>query len=359
MNALELDSYISFDPINIYYLTNFANVSHERPFLLIIPGEGTPTMLAPLLERSHIESRARRELELATYYEFPAPSGENWNEVLARLIDGSARVGIESAMPMGIAGKIPGRHVVKDIIDEARLIKSDYEIGRAVHTCNIMSEAHRKLLEMCKPGTPEIALIGEVNRVIMGRVFQEIPNANIIVTRVLGGVWPPAISHDPHLIPKPTTPMEEGGPHVTIINGQIDGAGAEVERTFFLGHVPEGAKRPFEIMMEARDTAYELAKPGAVLSEIDAKVRQVIIDGGYEKGILHRTGHGFGITGHEAPFIALGDDRELAPGMLVSIEPGIYLPGTGGFRHSDTVRITEDGPVCLTEAPDRLEELTF
>ncbi len=359
MNELELDYYVSFDPVNIYYLTNFANYVHERPFLLVIPREGTPTMVAPLLERGHIESRARRELEIVTYYEFPAPSGENWNEVLARLVGENARVGIEPAMPVGIAGKTPGRHVTADIIDEVRLIKTDYEIGRAVHTCNVMSEAHRKLLEMCKPGIPEIALNGEVTRALMGRVFQDIPDANIIVTRALVGVWPPAISHDPHLIPKPTTPMEQGGPHVTIIAGQIDGTGAEVERTFFLGHVPEEAKKPFEIMMEARTTAYELAKPGAVLSEIDAKVRQVIIGGGYENAILHRTGHGFGITGHEAPFVALGDDRELAPGMLISIEPGIYIPDTGGFRHSDTVWITEAGPVRLTEAPDSLEQLTL
>jgi Xaa-Pro dipeptidase len=109
--------------------------------------------------------------------------------------------------------------------------------------------------------------------------------------------------------------------------------------------------------MQARAKAYELSKPGAVLSEIDRAARQIIIDAGYGDNILHRTGHGLGITGHEAPYLALGDDRELVSGMLISIEPGIYIEGLGGFRHSDTVLITEAGPVSLTKAPETLDEL--
>jgi Xaa-Pro dipeptidase len=105
--------------------------------------------------------------------------------------------------------------------------------------------------------------------------------------------------------------------------------------------------------------AYEMAKPGAVLEEIDRRVRQVLIDAGYGSRILHRTGHGLGITGHEAPYLALGDSRRLVSGMVVSIEPGIYIPGQGGYRHSDTVLVTETGNIKLTDAPDTLEALTI
>lgn len=75
--------------------------------------------------------------------------------------------------------------------------------------------------------------------------------------------------------------------------------------------------------------------------------------------MLHRTGHGLGITGHEGPYIAMGYDREIEPGMIISIEPGIYIPGLGGFRHSDSVLITEDGNVSLTKAPETLDDLTI
>jgi len=93
------------------------------------------------------------------------------------------------------------------------------------------------------------------------------------------------------------------------------------------------------------------------MSEIDKKVRKYISENGYGDCIIHRTGHGLGITGHEAPYIAEGYDRVLEPGMVISIEPGIYIPGVGGFRHSDTVLITDEGYIKLTKAPEELDEV--
>jgi len=354
-----LDYYVSFDPVNIYYLTNFANYVHERPFILVIAKDGTPKIVCPLLETSHVKTRARCDLEYVTYYEFPAPEGENWFDLYQPLIPKSARVGVESAMPYGIAKKTPGDLAIDDIIDEVRLVKTEYEIGRNVHACGIINEGHRKLLEVARPGALELMIYSEVQRIMMEKVIADIPDANFMVTKLNGAVWPPAISHDPHLVPTPFMAMEEGGPHVSGVGGQVDGYGVEIERTFFLGSVPEDAKKPFEVSIAARAKAYELAKPGAVLSEIDEAVRKVIIDAGYGDNILHRTGHGFGITGHEAPYVALGDDRALVPGMLISVEPGVYIKGTGGFRHSDTVLITETGNLSLTEAPETLEELVI
>ncbi|RJP75571.1 MAG: aminopeptidase P family protein [Candidatus Abyssobacteria bacterium SURF_17] len=354
-----LDYYVSFDPVNVYYLTNFANYIHERPFILVIPKEGTPKMVCPLLETTHVKTRARLPLEYATYYEFPAPKGQNWFDLYRKLIPKDARVGVESAMPFGIAKKTPGKKVLTDIIEEARLIKTDYEIGRTVHACEIINEGHRKLLEITRPGVLVVYIYSEVQRLMMERILADLPDFNVMVTSMSAAVWPPSISHDPHRVPTPFTAMEEGGPHVSGVGGKVDGYGVEIERTFFLGKVPEDAKKPFEVSMAARARAYELAKPGAVLSTIDREVRKVIIKGGYGDNILHRTGHGFGITGHEAPYVALGDNRELVPGMLISIEPGVYVPGKGGFRHSDTILITDTGNIKLTEGPERLEDLTI
>lgn len=111
--------------------------------------------------------------------------------------------------------------------------------------------------------------------------------------------------------------------------------------------------------MEARALAYELAVPGAVMHDVDAAVNALLRRAGYADNLLHRTGHGFGVTAHEAPFLAEGDMREIRPGMVFSIEPGIYLPGVGGFRHSDTVLITETGNHNMTPCAETLEELTL
>jgi len=332
---------------------------HERPFILVFRREGIPKCVVPYLEESHLRTRAKCELETVRYFEYPAPEAENWFDVYAPLIKEDDCVGVESAMTLRIYDRTPGDKIKTDIIDEVRLVKTEYEIGRNVHACQILNEGHDKLLEVCRPGMMLFELYGAVTQVMMARVVTEIPMANPLISRPVAIVLPPSLSHDPHNFTNVFLQMEQGGPHVSGVAGQIDGYGVELERTFFLGSVPDKARDPFQVMMEGRTLAYEQLKPGANMSNIDASVRKVYEKAGYGDKILHRTGHGFGITGHEGPYLAVGYNRELQPGMLVSIEPGIYIPGLGGFRHSDTVLITNDGYIKLTDAPDSLEELTI
>jgi Xaa-Pro dipeptidase len=359
MKQEDLDYYISFNPVNIYYLTNFAFYVHERPFILIIEREGIPKMVIPKLEKGHFESRASCQLEFVIYYEFPAKSGENWYDHYQNQIKDNAKVGVESDLPIGFVNKTPGNIVVTDIIDEIRIIKTDYEIGRLIHACKVVNKGHKVLLKKCRPGILEFALYKEITDAMTSKIVQDIPNANFRATETTGAVWPPTISHDPHLIPHIFAPMEEGGPHVSIVSAQVDGYGVEIERSFFLGYVPEKAKEPFKTMLEARTLAYSMLKPGNLMSDVDKAVKAFISKKGYGDYIIHRTGHGLGITGHEAPFLAEGYDRPLEKNMVISVEPGIYIPGIGGFRHSDTVLITDTGYQILTKAPETLEELTI
>ncbi|MFW9781305.1 MAG: M24 family metallopeptidase, partial [Candidatus Heimdallarchaeota archaeon] len=336
---------------------NFAFYVHERPFLLILKRDGVPKMLIPKLEQGHFESRARCKLDFVIYYEFPARKGENWYEHYQKQIKSDARVGLESTIPIAIANRTPGQTIVTDIIEDVRIIKTDYEIGRIFHACKIVNKGHKVVFKKCRPKVLEFALYKEITDVMTSKIVQDIPNANFRATETTGAVWPPSFSHDPHLVPHVFTEMEEGGPHVSIVSAQVDGYGVEIERTFFLGHVPEKAKRPFEVMFKARALAYDLLKPGVLMSEIDKKVRNHINENGYGDYIIHRTGHGLGITGHEAPYLAEGYDFPLEKNMVVSVEPGIYIPGVGGFRHSDTVLITEEGHLKLTNAPEYLEDV--
>ncbi|MFX1308062.1 MAG: M24 family metallopeptidase [Promethearchaeota archaeon] len=359
MKEQNLDYYISFNPVNIYYLTNFAFYVHERPFILIIEKEDPPKMLIPRLEKGHFESRARCELEFVIYYEFPAKTGDNWYDHFQKQINPYAKVGIESELPIGIVNKTPGEKILSDIIDEVRIIKTEYEIGRIYHACRVVNKGHKILLKKCHPRLLEFALYKEISDAMTSKIVQDIPNANFRATETRGVVWPPSISHDPHLVPHIFAPMEEGGPHVSIVYAQVDGYGVEIERSFFLGYVPEDAIRPFEVMFEARALAYNMLKPGTIMSDVDKAVRKFIIEKGYGDNIIHRTGHGLGITGHEAPFLAEGYDKPLEQNMVISVEPGIYIPRVGGFRHSDTVLITGEGYQKLTKAPETLEELTI
>jgi Xaa-Pro dipeptidase len=316
-----------------------------------------PKFIVPLLEKSHVKERAIIDIDLISYYEFPAPKGKNWFDFYGYTLENAKNIGIESTLPLEIYEKTPGKKFRNDLIEEVRLTKTDYEIGRLVHASKIVSKGHKKLLKICKPGYAEFAIYKEVTGLMTSKILQDIPNANFKATETTGAVWPPSFSHEPHIVPDIFAEMQEGGPHVSIVSARVDGYGAEVERTFFLGDIPESAIAPFKVMFQARELAYEMAKPGMKMSKIDKEVRKYITNAGYGDYILHRTGHGFGVTGHEAPYLAEGYDRELEPNMVVSIEPGIYIPGIGGFRHSDTVLIIDDGNIKLTKAPETLNDV--
>lgn len=94
-------------------------------------------------------------------------------------------------------------------------------------------------------------------------------------------------------------------------------------------------------------------------AEIDLCANGFLRQEGFGENLLHRTGHGFGLGNHESPWVAEGSQEVLAENMLISIEPGVYVPGLGGFRHSDTVLVTSDGYECLTHYPTSLEALTL
>jgi Xaa-Pro dipeptidase len=354
-----LDAYVVFCPDNVFYLTNFHNYVHERPFVLVVPKEGALRFVVPHLEEEHVRVRAVGEIELVRYFEFPAPEGEAWSDRLREALGPAARIGVESVCPLQVADEIPGTRVRTDVVDEARMVKTAYEIGRLAHASQVVSAGHQELMAGCKPGEMIIGLYGSVTRSMTARMLGDMPNANMLASSFAAVVQPPSVSHDPHNFTDVFMQLEEAGPHVSVINCRVNGYGAEIERSFFLNTVSEAARRPFDVMMEARRIAFDRAQPGESMAEVDQAVRDHAEKHGYLDALLHRTGHSFGVTGHEAPFLAVAYDRVIEPGMLFSIEPGLYLPGIGGFRHSDTVLVTEDGNLSLTTAADELDAVTY
>lgn len=359
MQAQGLDYYLCHDPANIFYLTNFSNFVHERPFIVLVPASGNLTFLMPKLEEPHVRTRSVGNIELLHYFEFPAPEGEMWFDRLQDILKPNHRVGVESLCPFAVVEAIPGERVATDIVDDVRMIKSEYEIGRIAYTCELLNQGHKLLLSEARPGQMPILMHKEVSTHLMQKLLMDNPNTNVLNSKFNAACQPPQMSHDPHNFGDLFATIVEGGPHVTVVQGLANGYGAELERTFFVGHVPEAAKKPFNDMLDARALAYDLAVPGACMSEVDRRVNDLLKSRGYAENLLHRTGHSFGVTDHEAPFLAEGYQHEVQPGMVFSIEPAIYLPGTGGFRFSDTVLITETGNLKLTDAPETLEDLTL
>jgi Xaa-Pro aminopeptidase len=179
-----------------------------------------------------------------------------------------------------------------------------------------------------------------------------------LTTNVLTATWPAPMSAMPHGVPSAGDRLLDG-PHIGLSFMRVNGYGAECERTYFLSPPAARMEELFATMREARKRAFALVQPGVSCAEVDAASYDFLREEGLEPYLLHRTGHGFGLGNHEGPWVARGSDDVLAANMLVSIEPGIYVPGLGGFRHSDTVLVTDGGYERLTRFPVQMEDLVI
>ena len=360
MACEELDYFVFVNPDNIYWMTHFANFVHERPFVLILSKDGNLRFVIPKLEIPHVKTRSIGNIELLPYVEFPAPEGQDWKSVFSPLFQNNDKVGIELTCPHYVSASIWGQVYASEIPEKTRYIKSKYEISRIRYASDIATKQLQTLLEKAKINQSMLSIHTKTSKLSTLQLLLDNPEVNMLATHAGVVVQPPEISHDPHNFTNVTKlGITEDGPHVSIVAGVFNGWGTEVERTFFVGKVPEAARRPFEVMMAVRRKVYEMVKPGNSMHEVDMAANNHFRNAGYGENLLHRTGHGIGVTGHEGPFLAEGYHHEIKPGMVFTIEPGIYIEGLGGFRHSDTVLVTEEGNVCLTPVADSLEELTL
>jgi len=146
--------------------------------------------------------------------------------------------------------------------------------------------------------------------------------------------------------------IQAGEPVILDFGTRYDGYPGDQTRTVvFDGNRPEEFEEIHSIVHDALDAAVEAIEPGVTAGSIDKAARTVIEDAGYSDQFLHRTGHGLGLEVHEEPYIVEGNDTVLEPGMVHSIEPGIYLEGQYGARIEDIVVVTEDGCERLNHSP--------
>jgi len=146
---------------------------------------------------------------------------------------------------------------------------------------------------------------------------------------------------------------------VTETSAPIWGYNAELERAMVIGPPTDEMRRLFDHTLAAQQVAFDAIRPGATCAHVDGAVMRYFEQNDLLRYWRQHTGHGIGLRNHEAPFLDVGDSTPLEPGMVFTIEPGLYDPAIGGFRHSDTVVVTGDGMDVLTDYPSDLESLTL
>ena len=151
--------------------------------------------------------------------------------------------------------------------------------------------------------------------------------------------------------------FQKGDVLVTGASAPMWGYNSELERTMIVGRPSDEQRRMFEHMKAAQEAAFGELRPGARCADVDRAVRSYYEENNLMQYWKHHSGHAIGLRYHEGPFLDVGDETELQPGMVFTVEPGLYAPDLGGFRHSDTVLITEDGMEMLTYYPRDLDAL--
>jgi Xaa-Pro dipeptidase len=352
----ELDLFIVSAEESIQYLTGVSYTPLERPFFILVRPQGQPELLVPMLERDHLAQAASVQ-QVTTYWDYPSLPGEGWAERLLKLVGSNATIGIEPTLPAEIGAVLADlQPAVLPLVERLRLVKSPAEIELLRYAARYADLGVERALGVAYRGASVLELFGQ-GRTVQTRMLQEV-GYDPLLSSVLVGAWPAPGSAMPHDVPSVGARLDKG-PHIALALIRVHGYCAECERCAFTSPPDSEARSAFAAMLEARRRAFALARPGVACAELDAAANGFLRDEGYGSNLMHRTGHGFGLSTHEGPWVAEGSEEVLEAGMLISVEPGIYLPGVGGVRHSDTVLITEEGYECLTRYPTDLESLTI
>jgi Xaa-Pro dipeptidase len=364
----ELDGAVLFEPQYVHYYSGFYFVPTERPIAFALAADGRGGMLVPRLELEHAQANTAVH-EVAHYDEYPGERHpmEALRELLDALGVGGAIGADHDGYPWMFGYRGPGLGEwtkVADAVEDQMAIKSDAEIGLLRESCKWGNLAHTLLQRYTRPGVSETevetrasteatyAMLDAIGPIYRGQS----PYYNGAIAGYRGQIGRNAAiphAHGNNIV------FQAGDVLVTGASAPVWGYHSELERTMVIGAASDEQKRLFEHMVALQDLAIETIRPGVACAEVDRRVRAYYERHGLWENWRHHVGHAIGLRYHEGPFLDRGDETEIRPGMVFTVEPGLYAPAIGGFRHSDTVAVTEDGVEWLTYYPRDLESLTL
>jgi len=369
-----LSGVVLFDSDYILYFTGFAFIPTERPIAFIMNARGEKAMFVPRLEVEHAAAQTGFD-RVDHYVEYPyRPHPMTLLRDTLADMGAMGRLGVDNDGYPWILGyrgpalsEVTGAATERltSFIEDLMAIKSPAEIALIRESATWGNLAHRLLQRYTRVGATETEVsqraAAEATLTLMdtlgplyrgqGRLFPDGASAGYRGQIGRNAAIPHALADN--------IAFQSGDVLVTGANAVMWGYNSELERTMIVGQPSDEQRRMFAHMLAAQEAAFGALRPGALCSDVDRVVRAY-----YEAHDLmpywkHHTGHAVGLRYHEGPFLDVGDDTTLKPGMVFTVEPGLYAPQLGGFRHSDTVLITDDGLEMITYYPRDLERLTI
>jgi Xaa-Pro aminopeptidase len=374
MASKSLDAVYLSDHVSFLYFVGYSYLPTERPVAMIFTKDGRSVFFGPVLEKNHLCAQTDLISETYTYLDYPGPTPNEhpmrqfakWMKQLR--IGGLIGVDEPSIYPgiMGYEGPdlrslLPDTRFsnIRHDIYNIRRVKSQNEIMLMRESIKWGQLAHRLVQDYIRPGLNDFEVDAKASL-----------EATTVMKRSLGTYYRPGVLTmlpaycrmnvqplNPHALAN-FRRIEKGDNLSTLAGAYIDGYNTELERNLSVGRPSEAFVKYHDIALKLQQIALEKIIPGGKCSDPDIAVRSHCKENGLTRYLLHHSGHGLGLEVHEAPFLDVGDNTPFEEGMVTSVEPGIYVPKVGGFRHSDTVVVTKHGPEVLNQYPADVESLT-
>ena len=345
------DHLIISSPTNIRYLTSIALEPIERLFLLIISTRNEAIyIVAPELEKERVIYKCMElGIEPLIYRDSEDPYLS-----LANIIESNSILGVENNIPYGIIHKL-GKYIelgelrlIDDYINGMRLIKDEYEIKILKEAAKINQEVIKHIIANIHAGITERELANEacvyasslgVEKCIHP-IIQSGPNTSL-----------------PHM---GSSNRKISSDDVVLIDFTIlyNGYVSDITRVVSIGDDTK-YRKIFYVVRDAQEKAIDIIRPNIPAYLVDREARGFIEEHGYGEFFIHRTGHGIGLEVHEEPYIHSKSNIVLSPGMVFTVEPGIYIPGKFGVRIEDNILVTSDGYVNLVNLPKSLSRSDY
>jgi Xaa-Pro aminopeptidase len=306
-----------------------------------------------LIADSRYTEQAAQECRTATVVQHRDPFPP-YAEVIAALAkeQGLKRIGFEKAVLTyaqfeAISGELTKLEdtvfqPTEGHVERLRMVKTAEEITRIRTACAISDQALQNTLVRIRDGMSELELARELESQIIHAGGDGVAFSTIAAFG--------ARASQPHAVPDAKVHLQRGDFILLDFGALYQGYRADMTRTFVLGSATERQKSAYAAVLESQLKGIEALRPGAGGREPDAVSRQHLLDHDWPE-FGYGVGHGVGLEIHELPFLSRKCDQALQPGMILTVEPGVYIPQWGGIRIEDTVLVGDSGPECLTRFP--------
>jgi Xaa-Pro dipeptidase len=328
---------------NFYFLTGVHFHLMERPTVLFIGADGSQRAIIPVLERSRWQSAAPHVESV--YWQDSDGFDAAFAEMARRFAP--RRIGVEGQRMRVFEGDALRAHFKRsEIVDahktisSARLCKDATEVAALRSAIAISELGFEDVLGTLSVGMSD----AEIKKALSSALMERGAEALAFEPIVLSG----AAAADPHGSASPERRLSPGDALLFDFGAAWGGYNADITRTVFVKRVSDAHRAIYDSVFAANALGLKMTAPGVSLDAIDRSVTRSLQDDGYADLVLCKTGHGLGLDLHEAPQVMIGSRQLLAPGMVITIEPGLYRDGDVGVRIEDDVLVTPEGSESLT-----------